>query len=471
MKRITTLLTLVLGMVVAMQAQTLKPFKAGDRVAFVGNSITDGGHYHSYIWLYYMTRFPEQRLWMMNCGIGGDTSTEILLRLQPDVIDRKPSVIFLTYGMNDAGMFELYADTADVWSEQRIALARENLHKMEQQLKALDDTRVVMIGTSPYDEKTRFNNNIFPRKAANITRMVGDQEQVARCNGWEFFNFNDLMTRYNDERQQQDSTFTLCGPDRIHPDNDGHMYMAYLVLKAQGMSSRPVADIRIDARRKAIERAENCTVDALEVSKDGGVAFDYLARSLPYPLDTIARGGMEFKRPQSRITDLVPDFQREMNAEMLCVTSMKKGCYELCIDDILIDTFTAEQLGEGINMADYMQTPQMQQARRLMTLNEDRWDMERRLRDWAWVEYDFFLKNGYRDVTTPEAHAYYEQERQTNWWVASRRDIYAKMENPAVVQACNDYMEDIVDAIYRLNRPQRHTITLNPVKTKQKETI
>ena len=31
------------------------PFKAGDRVTFVGNSITDGGHYHSYIWLYYMT--------------------------------------------------------------------------------------------------------------------------------------------------------------------------------------------------------------------------------------------------------------------------------------------------------------------------------------------------------------------------------------------------------------------------------
>lgn len=26
---------------------------------FLGNSITDGGHYHSYIWLYYMTRFPK----------------------------------------------------------------------------------------------------------------------------------------------------------------------------------------------------------------------------------------------------------------------------------------------------------------------------------------------------------------------------------------------------------------------------
>jgi hypothetical protein len=40
------------------QAQSIEPFKDGDRAVFLGNSITDGGHYHSYIWLYYMTRFP-----------------------------------------------------------------------------------------------------------------------------------------------------------------------------------------------------------------------------------------------------------------------------------------------------------------------------------------------------------------------------------------------------------------------------
>ena len=41
-------------------AQTVKPFKEGERAVFLGNSITDGGHYHSYIWLYYMTRFPDK---------------------------------------------------------------------------------------------------------------------------------------------------------------------------------------------------------------------------------------------------------------------------------------------------------------------------------------------------------------------------------------------------------------------------
>ena len=28
-------------------AQTVKPFKEGDRAVFLGNSITDGGRYHS----------------------------------------------------------------------------------------------------------------------------------------------------------------------------------------------------------------------------------------------------------------------------------------------------------------------------------------------------------------------------------------------------------------------------------------
>jgi hypothetical protein len=29
-------------------AQTVKPFKEGDRAVFLGNSITDGGRYHSF---------------------------------------------------------------------------------------------------------------------------------------------------------------------------------------------------------------------------------------------------------------------------------------------------------------------------------------------------------------------------------------------------------------------------------------
>ena len=50
-------------------SQRISKFKDGERVVFLGNSITDGGHYHSYIWLYYMTRFPNRDVHFYNAGI------------------------------------------------------------------------------------------------------------------------------------------------------------------------------------------------------------------------------------------------------------------------------------------------------------------------------------------------------------------------------------------------------------------
>ena len=57
MKKLFVLIAAACMTCTAAFAQTVKPFKEGERAVFLGNSITDGGHYHSYIWLYYMTVF------------------------------------------------------------------------------------------------------------------------------------------------------------------------------------------------------------------------------------------------------------------------------------------------------------------------------------------------------------------------------------------------------------------------------
>ena len=145
-------------------AQQVAPFKAGDRVAFVGNSITDGGHYHSYIWLYYMTHFPGERLWMANCGIGGDTAGQILQRLDGDVFAKRPNIITLTFGMNDSGYFEYNGDNAEAFGNSKVAESRENFLQIEKRLKGATDVRKIMIGTSPYDQTSTFNDNIFKNK-------------------------------------------------------------------------------------------------------------------------------------------------------------------------------------------------------------------------------------------------------------------------------------------------------------------
>ena len=71
MKKIVVVIYL-LSVALHMSAQSIPVFKEGERVAFIGNSITCGGRYHSYIWLYYMTHFPGMRIDIFNEGIGGD---------------------------------------------------------------------------------------------------------------------------------------------------------------------------------------------------------------------------------------------------------------------------------------------------------------------------------------------------------------------------------------------------------------
>src|SRR4051812_37996823 len=84
----------------------VQPFKKGDRIVFAGNSITEAGLYGSYIWLYYMTRFPERRIDIVNGGIGGDVAEQIYARLDGDILKKKPTVLAVTFGKNDSRYFE-----------------------------------------------------------------------------------------------------------------------------------------------------------------------------------------------------------------------------------------------------------------------------------------------------------------------------------------------------------------------------
>ncbi len=65
------------------------PLEAGD-VVFLGDSITRGGSWHEL--------FPDSAV--KNRGIGGDTSTGVLARLD-QITEAKPSQVFLLIGTND----------------------------------------------------------------------------------------------------------------------------------------------------------------------------------------------------------------------------------------------------------------------------------------------------------------------------------------------------------------------------------
>jgi len=439
------------------QAQGIAPFQKGDRVAFVGNSITDGGHYHSYIWLYYMTHFPKMRLWMANCGVGGDTAKEILARFDDDVLAKEPTVLTFTFGMNDTGYYEYNGDDSARFARQKLEEAKRRFALCEEKLKSLKGIRTVMIGSSPYDQTSTFNDEVFARKNDNMQRVVSLQKEAAERNGWEFLDFNAPMVAMNRKQQQTDPAFTLIGSDRIHPDNDGHMAMAYLFLQAQGMVGRKVADMELDVLKGKATKSGNCRISKVKPTYDG-LQFDCLAASLPFPLDTIAHG-WGFSRGAAGVTKVIPSFIDDLSDEHLTVTGLN-GIYQLSIDGIVIDTLSAVTLSRGINLSRYRHTPQYQQALAVMALNETRWEVERRFREWAWVNYDFMMPAGFLNDNSERAAQKFRELCKDNAWLASKRGTYDQMVRPEVRKAYQQEMELLVERIYELNRPRKHTFLL-----------
>ena len=410
-----------------------------------------------------MTRFPNMPLTLLNCGIGGDTAKSIEYRLQDDVLSKDPTYITLTFGMNDTGYWDVYKkENAAELSKQRVDSALETFGRIEDVLKSLPkDKQIVMIGGSPYDETSAFNDDILPGKNAAICKIIDAQKEAAERNGWGFVDFNAPLVEVALKEQAKDSSYTFSGGDRIHPDKDGQMVMAYHFLKAQGLAGRKVSHIGINARRAKVEKQEFCSIS--DVRTDGGrLSFDYLAESLPYPCDSISEHGWGNVHSQRDAMKLVP-FMEEFNQEILQVVKLDKGVYRLEIDGVVIDDLTSEELAAGVNLATYVNTPQYRQASSVMYMNEERFDMEKRLREYVWMHAEMFKNTDQIWVDDDKGLEKITKEAHNNWFVDMSLYWYRKSYFPEIRQVWQEYMDKLVETIYKVNKPVTRRISLEKI--------
>ncbi|TSJ43585.1 SGNH/GDSL hydrolase family protein [Mucilaginibacter corticis] len=462
MKRLLAVLYLCFGSVVVANAQTVRPFKQGDRVVFTGNSITDGGHYHSYIWLYYLTHYPNMRFRVFNAGIGGDVAQQIYDRLDSDIFVHKPTLVTLTFGMNDTGYQNLPKDKADSTYKALIAKSLASFKLIEDKLKQHPEADKVMIASSPYDETSTIKATPFKDKNAAIMKIAQQQQLVATQNKWSYLDFNTPMLQINAREQQRDPMFTLQGSDRIHPSNDGQMVMAYVFLKAQGLANNKVAKVVINPAAKKAETAENCVVTQVNVTPSS-IKFNYLAKSLPYPTDTIPSGWGSPQKSQRQALPLIP-FTDEFNQEILQVKGLQSAQYQLKIDDKPIGTFAAADLEKGLNLATLTNTPQYQQAMSVMLLNEERWEIERRFREYYWIEYVVLKPKGLLFNDSEAVADSVQTEAKKNFFIAMSLSSYRKARFKSVRDTWNKEMDLLIDQMYTINKPVTRHFELVAVK-------
>ena len=115
------------------------PFRDGDTVVFLGDSITHGGRYHQFVTDFYRTRFPDAKIRFVNSGIGGDSASGAQRRLKEDVAEYDPTVVAIHFGMNDIDREAYTAETSPGLLRRRADAQeryRQNLSDLVGKVKA-----------------------------------------------------------------------------------------------------------------------------------------------------------------------------------------------------------------------------------------------------------------------------------------------------------------------------------------------
>jgi len=103
------------------------PLKSGEKIVFIGDSITDCGRRkefpplgNGYVHIAYnltVAKYPERNILWINKGVSGDTVQGLAERWSKDVIDEKPDWLSIYIGINNATKDKLLNRTLESFEE------------------------------------------------------------------------------------------------------------------------------------------------------------------------------------------------------------------------------------------------------------------------------------------------------------------------------------------------------------------
>lgn len=449
-----TLLALLLC-TMQLNAQKLKSplFKDKDRVCFIGNSITNNGEFYNFIYQYYATRFPEEQLSFFNCGISGDVAAGVLKRMNDDVLVHKPTWTVLMVGMNDVNR-SLYikAVAAKPGIEKKRSNALLTYKKNTDEIVTIlkRQSKVILQKPTIYDQTAtvKAENAFGVNDALDSCAMM--VEQLSRKYDTRLVDYRTILTQANQVLQAKDASATIIGPDRIHPASPGHLLMAYAFLKQTGAPAY-VSKMVLDNNAGSVKESLNCEITNVKKGKES-LSFSALEYSLPFPV----------KPEAEEVLALVP-FTKDLNQEILQVTKLAAGSYDLLIDNQKVASFTADELKSGVNLALLRTSPQYKQAMKVRALCINYRQNESLLRSLKFVEYGQLEElKGTTDTVqlksflTERLKKYLDGGHYSYYETQFKNYLLNKPKELATVQK----LEQIKTKIYKANKPVIHQFNL-----------
>jgi lysophospholipase L1-like esterase len=341
--------SLVLVLLAAPVLAADKPFffQKGDRVVFLGDSITEQYQYSTYVELYLTTRFPEWEMTFLNAGIGGDTANGGANRFQSHVLNEKPTAVTINFGMNDAGYGKFDSNRHKTYVEKTAAM-------LEMAKKA--GVRVALMSPNAVDRRRSPGFSDFKVYLETQKEFYAPLQGLAEKHGATFVD-QYAVTRAALEKMEADKATTVVPfGDGFHTSPPGGLLMAHTILtglEAPGI----VSDVVINGSKA---EAKGCKVENLVV-KEGELSFDRTDSATPFPI-------------MNEWVTLLPYVNnlKDLNNYGLTVKGLAKGTYEIAIDGKAVMKATAEELDKGVNLGLATTGPVYDQGMKVLTAINDK---------------------------------------------------------------------------------------------------
>ena len=218
---------------------------ANQKIVVLGDSITQGGGYVSFMDYYLQKLRPQARFEVYPLGLssetvsglsepghaGGKFARPALSERLPRVLEKmRPDVVFACYGMND-GIYQPL-------EEKRFQAFKDGINHLLDSCQKAGVKRIILVTPPIYDATTKAGEFNYD----TVLTAYAAWEKTLQRPGLEVV---DLHTAMRTAREKRTEVFSR---DRIHPGDEGHLLMARTILTGVGLDTpeEPLAKIKAD---------------------------------------------------------------------------------------------------------------------------------------------------------------------------------------------------------------------------------
>lgn len=226
---------------------------AGKRVVFLGDSITQAGGYVAFTTYYLEKLYPQKDFDILGLGLASETLSGLsedghaggrfprpclFERLGRLLEKARPEVVVACYGMNDGIYLPLDKD--------RFAVFQKGVTNLIERCKKAGAKEIVLVTPPIYDFTSKQGEFNYDAVLAEYAKW----ETGLKLPGVTVIDLHTAMRKARDARTVPFSV------DKVHPGDDGHLFMAKTLLAALGakVADETLATIKADPLFKLVEQ-------------------------------------------------------------------------------------------------------------------------------------------------------------------------------------------------------------------------